>query len=357
MAKVATPAASNSIKLRYEFLGLEDEIRDEAIALTIEGRNFERNSLEAIVGFGRVALRMQELLAHGEFTKWLDAEFKLSTAMAYNFINVAKKFGDQIPIIQELPITMTVLYQIAEPSAPAELTDKVLSKANEGVKMSVKEVKELKQELKQSQQQNEEQEQEVMELLDERNRLIDQMHDLQRQINVQKGIIESQHNNVPAPKPAPKKSAPVNEFEEDDDDEEEDLETDDADDFFEEEEKDPEPVVSVAAKRQEVEDLEKKLKELRSADKELNKRIAEKEAKSANFSQMDPELREKKIRLEQFKLKVIRLLSESAEEELMLNASGMDSELVQWYEVIGTRCQKIADTCQQMVSDYKKAHT
>lgn len=338
----------SSIPLRYDFSLVELDQRDEAIALTIEGRNFERTSLEAIVGFGKVALRMQSILPHGEFTKWLEAEFKLSTAMAYNFINVAKRFGDQIPILQELPITMTVLYQIAEPNAPKELTETVIAKAESGIKMSVKEVKELKQELKQTQEQAEEYESEINDLLDEKNELIDKIHELQKQLDIQRGIAEKGVGKATYTPPInkPKQEVYEDEFFEDEEDEyEEELE---------EEEEVTAKVNPVVDKQKELAELEKKLKDLRSADKELSKRIAEKEYKAALYNNLSPELKEKKIRLEQFKLKVVRLLTDSAEEELMLNTAGMDEDLFTWYEAIGNRCQRIADICKKMTEDYSK---
>lgn len=340
-------ATTEEVVFAYDYSELDDSVRERAKLLTLEAKNFERRSLEAIVGFGKVAAEMQEILPHGKFIPWLESEFNLSQAMAYNFINVAKQFGNMMPRIQELPITLTVLYQIAEPNAPTELREAVLENAESGKKMSVKEVKDLKKQLKEAEkraaaveqelEETEEQknmfEDEVMELLNERDALQDKIHDLENNKAKNEAIVSNlEKQNKELFERADKEEDPL-----------EDL--DDVQD-------------KLIQKRvdlvDEIDDLELKLREMRRADKELSQRIASKEKQVAAVQGKsgDQQLLEKKLKLEAFRRKVVMVLSESAEEELLLSVEGMDDELSKHYSVLRDRFDSLAETCEQMLKKF-----
>lgn len=76
-------------------------------------------------------------LPHGQFLPWIEAEFGMSDDTARNFINVAKKFGDQIPNYSGFAPTVL----IAMASAPPEAVAAIEAKAEAGDKVTVADVK------------------------------------------------------------------------------------------------------------------------------------------------------------------------------------------------------------------------
>jgi len=332
--------------LRFDYSGIDEDLKEEVLLLTLEAKNYERRSLEAIVGFGRIAARMQGLLEFGGFTRWLEEEFKLSRSMAYNFINVAKEFGDMIPEIQALPISLTVLYQIAEPKAPEEFKEIIIQEAKEGKSHSVKEAKDLKRQLAEAERKAREAEKgktdvedEVMELLDEQEELQSRIVDLEREKANQAAVVKNLERErlelskkvkekQDSPKASENEEAVVLE----------------------------EKADAVLTKRvelvKEVEELELKLREMRKADKELAKRIQRQETSLAGKT-VDQRLVEKKAKLESFRRKVYMVLSESVQEELLMASENiLDEELIEEYKTLQDKFKQLAITCEKVIQGF-----
>jgi chromosome segregation ATPase len=64
-------------------------------------------------------------LGHGQFLKWIDAEFGMKERSARNFMQVAERFGEKSANFADLPLS--ILYEIAAPSTSDEIVEKVLS--------------------------------------------------------------------------------------------------------------------------------------------------------------------------------------------------------------------------------------
>jgi hypothetical protein len=75
------------------------------------------------------------ILAHGEYTHWLDIEFGLSDRMAQRFVNVYARLGAKTDIMSVLP--PTTLYLLAAPSTPDEAIRAVEAQLDTGERMSV----------------------------------------------------------------------------------------------------------------------------------------------------------------------------------------------------------------------------
>jgi len=93
-----------------------------------------------IVLIGKSLRTIRELLPHGEWGKWLDAEFSWSERQAQNFMNIDAKFGDKSAIIADL--SPTVLGLLSAPSTPEEARTEVLDEAR-SEKITVARAKEI----------------------------------------------------------------------------------------------------------------------------------------------------------------------------------------------------------------------
>lgn len=95
---------------------------------------------EDIVEIGRDLIAVKKAVGHGNFLKWIDAEFGMAEQSARNFMNVADRFKSTT--VGDLP--PTVLYALAAPSTPDEVRDEVARRTKAGEKVTTADVKRLK---------------------------------------------------------------------------------------------------------------------------------------------------------------------------------------------------------------------
>jgi hypothetical protein len=98
--------------------------RAELAALAPRIRERLKRTADDIVAVGLDLLRAKELLSHGSFGPWLEAEFGLSHRSATQFMRAADRFGNRLEAVASLP--SGVLLELASPSVPEELVDEVL---------------------------------------------------------------------------------------------------------------------------------------------------------------------------------------------------------------------------------------
>lgn len=101
-------------------------------ALAKDIRMRMKRSTEDIYHIGVNLLEAQELLPHGEFLPWIQAEFEMGKSTAYNFMNVARAFKDNFPNFGNLQIAASALYQLASPHTPEEAREEALELAAAG---------------------------------------------------------------------------------------------------------------------------------------------------------------------------------------------------------------------------------
>jgi hypothetical protein len=82
-----------------------------------------RRSKEDIVTIGLDLIEVRERLEHGQFLAWIQAEFEMSQANAYNFIHVAEKFSGKLTTVVNLPTR--VIYELAAPGTSDEIIKRV----------------------------------------------------------------------------------------------------------------------------------------------------------------------------------------------------------------------------------------
>jgi hypothetical protein len=99
-------------------------------------------SAEDIVEIGRKLIVVKDRIGHGNFLPWIDLEFGMSDQSAANFMNVARRFGDQIP--KGLEFRPAVLYALAAPSTPEEIRTEITERAKAGEKVTAADVRAIK---------------------------------------------------------------------------------------------------------------------------------------------------------------------------------------------------------------------
>lgn len=108
----------------------------------------------AMLETGRDLARMKERLEHGNFLKWIKAEFAMTPRTAQKYMNAADVFSGKYEPSSYLPPSL--LYDVASPSFPLDTREDVLQRLQPGerpdVPALVDMVKRAKQELRQQRQ-------------------------------------------------------------------------------------------------------------------------------------------------------------------------------------------------------------
>lgn len=109
-------------------------------------RRLEKNLQDTVghlVEIGRDLMQAKELVGHGGFEKWLGVNFDLSDQTARRFMHVAEAFGDQVEALKGL--SLSCVYLLAAPSTPNTVREAVLQKVQDGEKVSLATIQELRQ--------------------------------------------------------------------------------------------------------------------------------------------------------------------------------------------------------------------
>lgn len=108
---------------------------------TGEIRALMKRTAQDIIRIGQKLIEIKKRLGYGQYTKWIQTEFKWGKSTANSFENVAKQFAD----VQNLEIfAPSALYELAAPSTPKSAREEAIAKAKAGEKISYKFAKEIK---------------------------------------------------------------------------------------------------------------------------------------------------------------------------------------------------------------------
>jgi hypothetical protein len=94
-----------------------------SLAERVRGRL--HRTVEDLLAIGADLLRAKQLLGHGHFGGWLDAEFGLSRRSAEQFMAAARRFGSRCEAVSHLPAG--ALLELSAPSVPDELVERVVA--------------------------------------------------------------------------------------------------------------------------------------------------------------------------------------------------------------------------------------
>ena len=81
-----------------------------------------------IIEIGRDLIAVKDRLPHGDFMRWMEAEFGMTDRTDRNFMRVADRFPGKSETVSDL--TATVLYALAAPSTPDEVVADAVERAD-----------------------------------------------------------------------------------------------------------------------------------------------------------------------------------------------------------------------------------
>ena len=99
-----------------------------------------RRTAQDVWEVGQKLVEVRSQLKYGQFDSWLSAEFGWSRRTGYNFINVYESFRGSANFA-ELDIATSALYILAAPSTPESVRQQFLEKAQQGEKITHKNIK------------------------------------------------------------------------------------------------------------------------------------------------------------------------------------------------------------------------
>ena len=120
-----------------------DPKRQRLAVLAEDTRTRMKRSALDIYHIGANLLSAQNLLAHGEFLPWIQAEFDMSQRSAYKFISVAKAFQGKFAQNANLSIAASALYLLASPETPDHARGEALELAAAGETISPKKARKI----------------------------------------------------------------------------------------------------------------------------------------------------------------------------------------------------------------------
>lgn len=124
----------------FDYAGVPTENVAEINKLVSRIRAAHKRHLEAVYEIGADLLRAKELLGHGNFLPWLQAEFRWSERTANNYMSIARFFQGKTANFADLGVGTAAA--LAARSTPAEIRNELLARAEAGESISREEVRE-----------------------------------------------------------------------------------------------------------------------------------------------------------------------------------------------------------------------
>ena len=134
----------------FNYNNLSPKKRKIILQNTGEIKQRLRRTAQDIWEIGQKLFEVRTELEYGQFDTWVKAEFGWSRRTAYNFISVYEAFGKSANFAQ-LEIATSALYKLAASSTPQSVRKKFLDKAQQGEKITHKEISQALESTKNSQ--------------------------------------------------------------------------------------------------------------------------------------------------------------------------------------------------------------
>lgn len=135
--------------LLFNYSSISDNARKRVQEHTIQIRFLHgevdrlfKMSVRKAVEIGQRLNAVKDLLAHGQFGSWIDAEFPFSRDTATKYQRLANKFGSQIHKVSEIGLPLSAFHVLA--GAPDSATEDVTQRVEAGqIPPSIAETKEI----------------------------------------------------------------------------------------------------------------------------------------------------------------------------------------------------------------------
>jgi hypothetical protein len=123
----------------FDYESVPAESRAELQTIVTRVRAGQRRHIEAVAEIGKDLLRAKELLGHGNFTSWLQAEFRWAERTARNYMAVAEHFSGKTAIFADLDLGTA--YALAAKSTPAAVRENVASRLDAGERLTAEDIR------------------------------------------------------------------------------------------------------------------------------------------------------------------------------------------------------------------------
>ena len=114
----------------FDYSILDSDKQDFIRQRTAEIRSLMHRTTEQIILIGEHLQEVKARLDHGQFGRWLEAEFDWDIRTAQRLMRVAERFKNDS--VSHLHLTATTLYLLAAPSTPDSAVEEVLERAGLG---------------------------------------------------------------------------------------------------------------------------------------------------------------------------------------------------------------------------------
>jgi hypothetical protein len=109
---------------RFDYSVLDQDTA-HAVMRATDSIQVRKHSIDCdIIGIGTDLLSVKARLNHGQFGKWIEAEFSMTPRTAQNYMRVAEVIGPKYETVSHL--RPTTIYALAGPSVPAEVRERVV---------------------------------------------------------------------------------------------------------------------------------------------------------------------------------------------------------------------------------------
>src|SRR5579864_2132000 len=116
----------------FDYAGLDSDTRSVVQQRTRELKSLMYRTTQDIIEIGHKLIEVKARIGHGNFGRWLEAEFSWSNPTAQRFMNVAEKFVK----LTNLEIAPSALYELAAPSVPEAARQEAIERATHGEMIS-----------------------------------------------------------------------------------------------------------------------------------------------------------------------------------------------------------------------------
>jgi Protein of unknown function (DUF3102) len=106
--------------------GAAAELREIAVRI----RGHEQAGIKNAIAIGVELIKAKEILGHGDFGKWLEAQFGWTDRTARNFMMAAACFAAKSETVSVLPVK--TIYQLAAPTFPISLREQAIKQLDAG---------------------------------------------------------------------------------------------------------------------------------------------------------------------------------------------------------------------------------
>jgi hypothetical protein len=133
---------------RFDYATFDPDTRRVLRERAEQIRGLARTAISGIMEIGKHLTEVKEQLGHGQFLKWIDAEFRWRQRTAENYMAVYARFKSAN--FADLQIDPSALYLIAAPSTPESVRVEAVRRAESGEHVSHRDVRALVQRVKET---------------------------------------------------------------------------------------------------------------------------------------------------------------------------------------------------------------